>query len=176
MGLDMYLEKEIFIRDNKYNVVIKKNGVQLDTSKVTTIKFEVGYWRKANHIHNWFVENVQDGTDDCERYYVNKEHLQKLLNTCKEVVEKAKLEDGKTYAGTTYLDGEQIEHYENGKIISNVNEIAQLLPTKSGFFFGSEQYDGFYLESVKETIQILEPLLEEDVDDWTISYHYTSSW
>ena len=27
----------------------------------------VGYWRKQNAIHNWFVENVQDGIDDCDQ-------------------------------------------------------------------------------------------------------------
>ena len=26
---------------------------------------EVMYWRKANYIHNWFVENIQNGSDDC---------------------------------------------------------------------------------------------------------------
>lgn len=26
---------------------------------------EVAYWRKANQIHRWFVQNVQDGADDC---------------------------------------------------------------------------------------------------------------
>ena len=26
---------------------------------------EVGYWRKANAIHGWFVRNVQNGKDDC---------------------------------------------------------------------------------------------------------------
>lgn len=28
---------------------------------------EIGYWRKANHIHKWFVDCVQDGEDDCEK-------------------------------------------------------------------------------------------------------------
>lgn len=25
---------------------------------------EIGYWRKANHIHKWFVDKVQGGDDD----------------------------------------------------------------------------------------------------------------
>ena len=45
----------------------------------------MGYWRKANAVHNWFVDNVQDGNDDCKRYWVSKEDLQKLLD----VVNKA---------------------------------------------------------------------------------------
>ena len=26
----------------------------------------VAYWRKANAIHSWFVENCQDGVDECQ--------------------------------------------------------------------------------------------------------------
>src|SRR5690606_27196657 len=43
---------------------------------------EVAYWRKANHIHNWFVENVQGGVDNCEPFEVTKDKLQELLNLC----------------------------------------------------------------------------------------------
>jgi hypothetical protein len=46
------------------------------------IRTEVGYWRKANHIHHWFVENVQDGEDDCCNYEVKKHHAILLYNSC----------------------------------------------------------------------------------------------
>lgn len=39
---------------------------------------EIFYWRKANAIHRWFVNNVQDGVDDCGYYEVTKEQLQTL--------------------------------------------------------------------------------------------------
>lgn len=39
------------------------------------------YWRKANQIHKWFVDNVQQGNDDCGEYYVSKDRLMELLNT-----------------------------------------------------------------------------------------------
>ena len=26
---------------------------------------QIASWRKANAIHKWFVDNVQDGVDDC---------------------------------------------------------------------------------------------------------------
>ena len=47
--------------------------------RVTQVKEEFGYWRKANAIHNWFVINVQNGTDDCGEYLVTKEDLENLL-------------------------------------------------------------------------------------------------
>jgi hypothetical protein len=50
-----------------------------------TIDLKVGYWRKANQIHQWFVDNVQDGTDNCAEYYVSREKLQELRDLCAQV-------------------------------------------------------------------------------------------
>lgn len=49
----------------------------------------VGYWRKAKAIHNWFVENVQDGKDDCSYYEVSKSKLIELRNLCQLVLDTA---------------------------------------------------------------------------------------
>ena len=38
------------------------------------------YWRKANQIHAWFVDNVQGGEDNCGEYYVSHEKLKSLLD------------------------------------------------------------------------------------------------
>ena len=38
------------------------------------------YWRKANQIHAWFVDNVQQGEDNCGEYYVSHEKLKELYN------------------------------------------------------------------------------------------------
>lgn len=70
---------------------------------------EVGYWRKANHIHGWFVRNVQDGVDDCGEYEVTKEDLEKLLAECEFVLENKDkaaeilpTESGFFFGGTDY--------------------------------------------------------------------------
>jgi hypothetical protein len=47
---------------------------------------EIGYWRKANQIHRWFVQNVQNGVDDCGAYKVTKEQLIQLHNTCNDIL------------------------------------------------------------------------------------------
>lgn len=49
---------------------------------------EIGYWRKANAVHNWFVENCQDGIDECQLSEVSKEDLEDLLEKCYNVVHK----------------------------------------------------------------------------------------
>ena len=48
--------------------------------------FNVGYWRKANAIHAWFVSNVQDGVDNCKEYYVEVEQLKQLLKLVEQVL------------------------------------------------------------------------------------------
>jgi len=96
MGLDMYLYKKTYVKrwehigEENYQIQITKNGKEVDEIKperISYIQEEVGYWRKANHIHKWFVENVQNGEDDCGDYYVEISDLTNLLNICKEIKE-----------------------------------------------------------------------------------------
>jgi hypothetical protein len=92
MGLDMYLKKRTDVRhwgfqkdEEQFEVVIKKGGVtypSIKSDRITNITEELGYWRKANQIHRWFVENVQDGVDNCGEYFVSKTDLQSLLDVC----------------------------------------------------------------------------------------------
>ncbi len=53
-----------------------------------SIKEEIGYWRKSNSIHNWFVEKCQYGIDECQLTEVLKEDLEDLLENCYKVVYK----------------------------------------------------------------------------------------
>lgn len=77
MGLDMYLYgvKEEF-RKHDYNI----GGYKEST--------EIGYWRKANAIHRWFVENCQNGIDNCATYYIGHEDLKKLRDLCIRILNK----------------------------------------------------------------------------------------
>lgn len=93
MGLDMYLYRKSYVHSGDYyipehreEVKMTRGGNEVDTSKVKYVVEEVGYWRKANEIHKWFVENVQKGVDDCGEYYVKEDQLANLLETCKEVL------------------------------------------------------------------------------------------
>lgn len=53
---------------------------------IVTAVARVGYWRKANAIHDWFVRNVQDGTDNCDEYEVSAEQLRQLREDCQEAL------------------------------------------------------------------------------------------
>lgn len=92
MGLDMYLSAKKYtsgffspdILEKIVEVVGAKSFLNKEHSSAE-VSVNVAYWRKANAIHNWFVENIQDGEDNCRSYPVSREELQVLLNLCKEV-------------------------------------------------------------------------------------------
>jgi hypothetical protein len=98
MGLDMYLRAKTYTANNDYyqknpevfDEVLQSLELtpdQLDPSMFTmTISIPILYWRKENAIHNWFVKNVQDGEDNCQEYYVSREALQELAETCQKVI------------------------------------------------------------------------------------------
>lgn len=95
MGLDMYLSKKIYIGANYSHNSVKgeidlenRSGpIKINLQKVTSITEEVGYWRKANHVHQWFVHNVQRGKDDCKEYGVEVSDLKKLKDICIKALE-----------------------------------------------------------------------------------------
>jgi hypothetical protein len=116
---------------------------------------QIGYWRKANQIHNWFVEHIQDGVDDCGYHEeVTKEILEWLLDICNEVLDSCEL-----------IDGE----------VKDSSIAEELLPTTHGFFFGGTLYDEYYVENIKDTIDIITKALET-TDFETQMIYYVSSW
>lgn len=148
MGLDMYLHK------------VKSE--------------EVAYWRKANAIHAWFERNIADGEiENCKEYMVSKEDLEKLLSDCKAVLKSSKLVykevDVKQY---DYDKGDYILVKKMMKVLENPSVAEELMPTQSGFFFGSTLYNEFYVEDLEETInQVEEILATTDFDEYNIRYY-----
>ena len=137
---------------------------------------QVGYWRKANAIHNWFVDNVQDGIDDCCYHNeVTKEILEELLDTCTQVYKNCTMILGNVKNGQTYKDGEWVDCIEPGKIVIDPSVAKELLPTTCGFFFGSTEYDEWYVQDIADTIDIITQVLET-TDFETQMIYYVSSW
>lgn len=184
MGLDMYLNKRTYIgnkyRDKDKMVIVRvpknQEGVMFKTSaikneRVSEITENVGYWRKANAIHNWFVKNVQDGEDDCESYYVSEKDIKKLLADVNRVLEASKLVSGKIKNGQHLGENGWEDVMEDGQYIEDPTIAQEVLPTTEGFFFGGSDYDQYYIENLKETKKIMEQCLAEGGE-----YYYQSSW
>lgn len=150
MGLDMFLTKKIYIGANyehrkvtgAIDIAVDGEKVPINFNKVIYIEENVGYWRKANAIHSWFVENVQDGVDNCGSYYVSHDKLKELLDTVNEVLE-------------------------------NFHLAENILPTTHGFFFGTTEYDNWYLQDLQNTKEILEEILKEQDG---AKFYYQSNW
>lgn len=117
MGLDMYLLKKTYVKDwnhtpkeQKYNINIERgDGTNIKPERITEIVEEVAYWRKANAIHKWFVDNVQDGNDDRCSYTVSSTELSMLRDVCIEVlatknVDLLPTQDGFFFGSTDYDD------------------------------------------------------------------------
>lgn len=179
MGLDMYLEARLGLyqidKDKRLNQVRKLFPAMFKSGNLNFVKisFEAGYWRKANQIHTWFVENVQEGKDDCGDYYVSREDLKKLLKLCKDVLKISRMKEGKIQNGMTGTKKGWKPIMEDGEYIENPVTAQMLLPTASGFFFGSTDYDEYYIADIKNTIKIIERCLKLP-EEWDFQYH--SSW
>jgi hypothetical protein len=126
MGLDMYLNASKYLSD--YNEADKETKqamvklfpelnayVEAGSNPIREVAVEIGYWRKANAVHNWFVENIQEGEDNCEPYFVGREELIQLKELCEKVLNDNSLAeellpptDG-FFFGSTELD----EYYFN---------------------------------------------------------------
>lgn len=159
MGLDMYL-------------YIKKKSENICSADKEWGE-ENAYWRKANQIHKYLCDNGEVIREDIE-YIVSKQVLVNLLEICKKIKEKAVLKEGQLFIGYKWENGQQIPMHRNGKYIENSEEIEAMLPTQSGFFFGSTAYDEFYMEDIEETIRKLEPIINDLKDDEETLYY--ASW
>lgn len=137
---------------------------------------EVGYWRKANQIHNFFVENVQGGEDDCSYHNeCTKEILEDLLDRCYKVLTGSIMMLGQVKNGQQYVDGKWVDCMEPGKVIINPEVAEELLPSCGGFFFGSTEYDEYYMQDIENTIEIIKKVLAT-TDFETQAIYYVSSW
>ena len=171
MGLDMYLTAEVYVGAKWHNVKTKsivvskrhkaefnegekddfKEVNKFPTARISSISYDVGYWRKVNCVHKWFVDNVLGGNDDCERYRVDDEKLVELKGLCEKLLTN-----------------------------KNKEEALKLLPPQSGFFFGAtntedaEFWEWYWLD-LKDTVKQLNEALEFG-KKYYATFYYQSSW
>jgi hypothetical protein len=141
MGLDMYLTAFEFAETDDSYMYVESKEHSL-------------YWRKANHIHGWFVRNVQNDQDDCEYYVVSLEKLKELHSICIQLLSK----------------------YKSNEITDDLRELAmQMLPPTEGFFFGDTAIDEFYISDLQNTLVKLGKLIDGYGKNIVFAI-YHSSW
>lgn len=147
MGLDMYLSAKRYIwksSDSDNDIQDKLNEVMKDDlpegMRVNQVEVDAMYWRKANAIHGWFVENCQEGEDDCKEYYVEREQLEELRDLCQAVLDgddNAELELEPTegfFFGSTERDDYYLQDMRD--TVEGLNKVLSL-PKSYEFYYRS---------------------------------------
>ena len=140
MGLDMYLKASKYVSGfehsdkeevSKFNKIVKaiglnKKNIAAKYCPGLTVEVNIGYWRKANAIHKWFVDKVQNGVDECQRSYVSREQLKELLILCNKVLNNSNdasaslpTQSGVFFGGLEYDDGYIDDMKNTIEIINN---------------------------------------------------------
>ena len=123
---------------------------------------ELMYWRKANQIHNWFVQNCQNGVDDCGRYVITVADLKKLKELCEKILTMTEI---KQELRPTYPNGwfeEPVYVMQDVRLLTveGVKFASEHLPSRSGFFFGNTDYDDNYVWALENTIEQIDDTLD----------------
>lgn len=181
MGLDMYLYKKSYVQNwdhhepkEKHTITVKLGEnirEDIKPERITYIVEEVGYWRKFNALHYWFVENCQDGVDDGKEYYVTMNQLKELLDTLnrvKNLLDKSKLVSkvSNDWKGNEIT----VECYECE------DEVMDILPPIEGFFFGGTDIDQYYKNQIERSIDIIQEVINETDDGKSSEFRYHASW
>lgn len=194
MGLDMYLYRKQYVKnwdymepEERHTVTLQRGeGETLTVTDAAYVVEEVAYWRKANAIHAWFVNNCQGGVDDCRDAYVSIEHLEELREKVDIVLNAVEYETRRIKTGTTYNrndEGDLVPEdiFEDMKVLTPAARAVaeEHLPTQAGFFFGGTEYTEWYIQDLEYTKEVLDRLIKKDEDHVTgrwYEYEYSSSW
>ena len=161
MGLDMYLNARKYVSRYDYKgedrVEIADFSALADMSGVEgltkyydfggiEVSYPIAYWRKANAIHGWFVNECAGGVDECQPIYVPREKLAELRDLCKAAVSQPAM------AGDI------------------------LPPTPGFFFGGYEIDEWYMsdLQRTIEMLDHILSVIPDDSWDW--SFVYQASW
>ena len=125
-------------------------SVRENPSGSLVVSMTVAYWRKANAVHDWFVERAQGGNDDCGRYVVHPEVLMALRAES-------------TLALEAYLVGDRAK-------------AAEILTPTAGFFFGSTEVDQYYAQDLSATVGAIDRMVPAAIEAGNIEFYYQSSW
>ena len=155
----------------------KIKPLENDYSKNSTIFETVASWSKANHIHAWLVNNIQNNNDNCSYYFVTEDDFFALKKICEKVLTLNPYQLDKDsylfyYSADDLIDASIIIKEIYIQLKTELNEI---LPTKNGLCFGPNDYALSYFLNVKDTLEIVNKILDEANFEKEV-YLYHSSW
>lgn len=147
MGLDMYLTAKRYV----WKHLDEEQSLQGELDKVmeaelcgadmrvSEVSVNAMYWRKANAIHKWFVDNVQGGEDNCREYWVQDTQLKQLLHMCQLALEHKDKPDKilPTADGFFFGSTEYEEWYWDDiqNTVKGLEKVLQLNTSKWDFYY-----------------------------------------
>ena len=111
---------------------------------------EDAYFRKVNFIYHYFQPKL---VDECA--FVTKADLEDIIERCDKILEGVDIRKEIPY--------------------EKIDLAQELLPTQSGFFFGSTDYDKWYFSDVKDARRQMKKLLRGFNEDTDVIY-VVMSW
>jgi len=150
MGLDMYLYRQEYVTswlDNK------------ETYKAIVDTLGIKPCNDAPHIN----------VEICVAYWRKANAIHKWF---------CDLDGGKDECQSIYVNRQNlVDLRQTAWHAVNTPDMARvLLPTQSGFFFGSTEYDQWYMQDMHSTIEQLDKILDDTPEDSWGNFIYRASW
>lgn len=158
MGLDMYLYAKEFVSSSSW---AKEDDVKKVKSVARMMKgnkflmteeYDLQFAEVKLQVAYWRKAN------QIHKYFVDK---------CAE---------GKDECQDTYVERDHLEDllWRCETILKDRSRAEELLPSRSGFFFGSTEYDEWYFQDLEDTIPVLKKILSHAPESW--EFEYKASW
>ena len=155
MGLDMYLYRREYVSgyswkndvDEKYTFDSIVNAVGITPTQ------------ESPHIH----------VEVCVAYWRKANAVHKWF---------CDLDGGRDECQSIYVPREKLVELRDlcKSIIEQPAMASSVLPTQPGFFFGSYDYDEWYMEDMKNTVSQLDAILADTSEDGFTDFIYRASW
>ena len=155
MGLDMYLYRREYL--SNYSFQEDGNEKQKFAAIVDAIGIEPA--EDSPHIH----------VEVCVAYWRKANAIHKWF---------CDLDGGKDECQSIYVSRDQLIQLRNlaSSVLLQPATAADVLPTQMGFFFGSYDYDEWYMEDMKFTVSQIDHILETTPENSWNDFIYRASW
>lgn len=134
-------------------------GLDIYFDKRKKQREEVAYFRKVNFLVK-YVDEIKGEVENCTDVILSKEDIEELVKRCGTVIDSLKKSKKKEVQYETgWCNGETT--YATKKVFTKTKVAEELLPTTFGFFFGSADYDEWYMQELLDVKKDMEKILNE---------------
>lgn len=157
MGLDMYLYRREYVSGWENTFISDKPGMT-DLYKSIVDYFEVDTPESGPFVY----------VDICVAYWRKANAIHKWF---------CDLDGGKDECQNIYVTMDRLLELRDlcQRVLNDPSLAEELLPSQSGFFFGSTDYDDWYITDLKLTIDQIDRILKPIKSDYA-DFIYRASW